>query len=139
MYNPSVHFDKRMLEFTSTVFLSTYKRVDWNEFIENELSLTDDISKDICRYLRVELVSSNLVKVDPKSDSLPMSNSEYTNLTRYSIVISPTTVGHLLVIGDDYLYDIPQGGIFKWVSPEEQYRFKNTSDKPCYLINLITR
>ena len=82
-----------------------------------------DLEEDVAFYLRLNGVHRSWIsKVDPgyyapwhwdvdDNENLYLQKGE---IKRYSIMLDTPAVGHIFILGNDYLYNTPQGSIFKW-------------------------
>lgn len=191
MDNPDSHFDKNILNLTNSVFLNTYKRVNWNRVIDElpigGVEITTDPKKwkmdnpeyskiydmwtnanfnvnaikwinyypehhfpklivdDIAMYLRVNVHRAWISRIDPGYFApwhwdVDDNEEEYLTKgtpTRYSIILCPPTHGHIFIINDDYIYNVPQGSIFKWNNYRDWHSGINAGMTPKYMFHLL--
>ena len=56
---------------------------------------------------------------------------------RYSIMIGESFPGQIFIIGQDHIYNSPQGSIFKWNNYREWHCGINASMNPKYMLHLL--
>ena len=59
------------------------------------------------------------------------------NILRFSCFIKEPSMGHVFILGDKYLYDMPQGTIIKWDNYKEWHCGINGGLKPKYMMHII--
>lgn len=104
-------------------------------------SLVDDIAA----YLRVNVHRAWISRVDPGYFSpwhwdVDDNEAEYLQKgspKRYSIIIGPPAMGHIFILGRDYLYGVPEGAIFKWNNYKEWHSGINAGLTPKFMLHLL--
>jgi hypothetical protein len=56
---------------------------------------------------------------------------------RYSIFIGHKGLGHVFMLGKDYLYNLPKGSIFRWKDYKEWHAGMNAGLTPKYMFHII--
>lgn len=70
----------------------------------------------------------------PTHRDLQIADTE--NPTRIHCHMDTPEVGHVLIVADTYLYNQPQGEIYKWTDPMEWHSSFNLGLKPSYIFNI---
>jgi hypothetical protein len=105
-------------------------------------SLVDDVSF----YLRLNGVHRSWIsKIDPGYYApwhwdVDDNEQEYLKkgeIKRYSVMLSPPTIGHIFIVGEDYIYNCPIGSIFKWNNYKEWHAGINAGMTPHYMLHVI--
>lgn len=193
MENPESYYDRRLLNLTSSCFLNSFKKVDWNEIIQSlqnragldlkydsshwnnssdiryqeikklwdecdfnkssvkwtnyypekdfEASITDSVAS----YLRVNVHRSWISRVRPGFCApwhwdVDDNEEQYLSIgmpKRYSIFIGPPALGHVFLLGKDYIYNVPQGSIFKWKNYKEWHAGMNVGLSSKWMFHLL--
>jgi len=193
MFNPTAHFDKRLLDLKDSVFLNTFRRIDWDELIsslmlQQGVSVTTDPSRwdlntpgyneifkiwkkanfnsaaikwtnyypeqhfdqkivqDVADYLRLTGIHRAWIsRVDPgyfapwhwDVDDNENAYLEKGEIKRYSCFIKSPAHGQIFVIGNDYLYDCPQGAIIKWNNYKDWHSGINAGMTPKFMLHIL--
>ena len=58
-------------------------------------------------------------------------------IKRYSITMCSPTMGHIFVIGDDYIYGAPEGSIFKWNDHRAWHTGINAGMTPKFTFHIL--
>lgn len=106
---------------------------------------SEDITQSFAKYLRVDVHRSWISKVDPGYYSpwhWDVDDNEQAYLNkgvpkRYSIMMDRPAMGQIFILGKDYLYDCPQGSIFKWNNYKEWHAGINAGMTPKYMFHLL--
>ena len=119
--------------------------IKWINYYPNK-HYEQDFIKDIQSYLRLSGIHRSWIsRVDPGYFApwhWDIDDNEKIYLqngipTRYSIMISESFPGQIFIIGRDYIYDCPQGSIFKWNDYKEWHCGINASMVPKYMLHLL--
>jgi hypothetical protein len=119
--------------------------IKWTNYYPN-IHYPESIVTGIERYLRLTGVHRSWIsRVDPGYYSpwhWDVDDNEADYLTkgpikRYSIMLGEPTMGHIFVIGDDYLYNSPQGAIFKWNNYKDWHTGINAGMTPKYMLHIL--
>ena len=105
----------------------------------------EQLVNDIARYLRVNVHRAWISRIDPgyfapwhwDADD---NAAEYLTKgipKRYSIILCPPTHGHIFIINNDYIYNVPQGSIFKWNNYQDWHSGINAGMIPKYMLHLL--
>jgi hypothetical protein len=62
---------------------------------------------------------------------------EKGEIFRFSVFIQPPHHGHIFIINNDYLFNIPQGTIFKWNYYKDWHAGINAGMTPKYMLHLV--
>ena len=57
--------------------------------------------------------------------------------TRYSIMIGESFPGQIFIIGQDHIYNCPEGSIFRWNNYKEWHCGINASMVPKYMLHIL--
>jgi hypothetical protein len=119
--------------------------IKWINYYPNthyDQSLVNDIAK----YLRLNGVHRSWIsRIDPgyyapwhwDVDDL---ESEYLikgPIKRYSIMLGKPALGHIFIVGDDYLYNLPDGSIFKWNNYKDWHAGTNAGLVPNFMLHIL--
>lgn len=105
-------------------------------------SLVDDVQF----YLRLTGVHRAWIsRVDPGNYApwhwdVDDNEEEYLKkgeIKRYSITLCQPTMGHIFIIGEDYLYNSPEGSIFKWKNHREWHTGINAGLTPKFTFHIL--
>lgn len=105
-----------------------------------------DIVDDVASYLRMTGVHRSWIsRVDPGYYApwhWDIDDNEADYLTkgpikRYSIMLCEPTPGHIFMLGEDYLYNSPQGAIFKWNNYKDWHSGINAGMTPKYMLHIL--
>lgn len=119
--------------------------IKWTNYYPVE-HYSQDIVDDVASYLRLAGVHRSWIsKVDPGYFApwhWDIDDNEDKYLTkgpikRYSIMLCEPTVGHIFILGDDYLYNSPQGSIFKWNNYKDWHSGINAGMTPKYMLHIL--
>lgn len=107
---------------------------------------TQELVDDVAKYLRLNGVHRAWIsRVDPgyyapwhwDVDDNENSYLEKGPIKRYSITMCTPQMGHIFVIGDDYLYGAPEGSIFKWKNHREWHTGINAGLNPKFTFHIL--
>ena len=116
--------------------------IKWTNYYDYDQAFTDDVAK----YLRLTGVHRSWIScVDPGYYSpwhwdVDDNETEYLTkgpIKRYSIMLDAPAMGHIFILGDDYLYNTPQGSIFKWNNYKDWHAGINAGLTPKYMFHLL--
>lgn len=62
---------------------------------------------------------------------------EFGQIKRYSIIIHPPTLGHILIIGDDYIFNAPAGTIVEWKNHREWHAGINAGLVTNFMLHIV--
>jgi len=105
----------------------------------------ESITASAAKYLRVNVHRSWISRVDPGYYApwhwdVDDNEEEYLSKgqpKRYSIMMDPPAMGHIFILGNDYIYNVPQGTIFKWNNYKEWHAGINAGLTPKYMFHLL--
>ena len=107
---------------------------------------SQDLVDDVAFYLRLNGVHRSWIsRVDPGNYApwhYDVDDNESTYLKkgeikRYSITMCRPTIGHIFVIGQDHLYNCPEGSIFKWKDHNQWHMGINGGMKPKFTFHIL--
>lgn len=118
--------------------------VKWTNYYP-EKDFDKSITDSVAKYLRTNVHRSWISRVDPGFCApwhwdVDDNEEQYLSLglpKRYSIFIGPPTPGHIFLLGSDYIYNVPQGSIFKWKNYKEWHAGVNIGMKPKWMFHLL--
>jgi hypothetical protein len=105
-----------------------------------------ELVDDVAKYLRLNGVHRAWIsRVDPGYFApwhwdVDDNEAEYLKkgeIKRYSITMCAPTMGHIFVIGDDYIYGTPEGSIFKWKNHREWHTGINAGMTPKFTFHIL--
>lgn len=101
---------------------------------------------DVAFYLRLTGIHRAWIsRVDPgyyapwhwDVDDNAATYLEKGNIKRYSIMLDKPAMGHIFILGDDYLYNCPHGAIFKWNNYKDWHSGINAGMTPKYILHVL--
>jgi hypothetical protein len=107
---------------------------------------SQELVDDISFYLRLNGVHRSWIsRVDPGNFApwhwdVDDNEQEYLmkgEIKRYSITLCEPTMGHIFIVGEDYLYNAPQGSIFKWNNHREWHTGINAGMTPKFTFHIL--
>ena len=119
--------------------------IKWTNYYPDK-DYDQDITDDIAGYLRLGGVHRSWIsRVDPGYYSpwhWDVDDNESTYLEngpikRYSVMLDAPAMGHIFILGDDYLYNCPQGSIFKWNDYNSWHAGVNAGLTPKYMLHIL--
>lgn len=118
--------------------------VKWTNYYPDK-DFSQSITDSVAKYLRVNIHRSWISRIDPGFCApwhwdVDDNEERYLKLgipKRYSILIGPPTLGHIFLLGNDYIYNVPQGSIFKWKNYKEWHSGVNVGMKPKWMFHLL--
>ncbi len=193
MFNPSSYYDRRLLNLKSSIYLGSYRRIQWSDLIidlqnkqgvevttnpeywnldtpgyseiykmwqdanfnKNSIKWTNyypgthfaqELVDDVAFYLRLTGVHRSWIsRVDsgfiaPWHWDVDDNESAYLEkgpIKRYSVIMGNPTLGHIFILGDDYIYNVPWGSIFKWNNYKEWHSGINAGMCPKFMFHII--
>lgn len=110
-----------------------------------EVDYSQEIVDEVADYLRVKVHRSWISRLDsgfiaPWHWDVDDHESQYLakgTPVRYSIIMNPPTLGNIFIVGDDYIYNSPQGSIFKWHNYKEWHSGINAGMTPSFMFHLL--
>jgi hypothetical protein len=58
-------------------------------------------------------------------------------IKRYTVMLGPPAMGHIFILGNDYIYNTPIGSIFKWKNYKEWHAGTNAGLTPNYMFHIL--
>jgi hypothetical protein len=125
--------------------------IKWTNYYP-ETHYSRNIDLEVCRYLRLDGCHRSWIsRVDPGYFApwhwdVDDNEAEYLKkgeIKRYSIFItgdnflSGGTLGHIFILGSDYLYQCPEGSIFKWHNHREWHAGINAGLRPKFIYHIL--
>jgi hypothetical protein len=119
--------------------------IKWTNYYPNT-HYSQDLVDDVAKYLRLTGVHRSWVsRIDPGFYApwhWDVDDNESTYLLkgpikRYSIMLGKPTVGHVFILGEDHLYNVPEGSIFKWNDYKSWHAGINAGMKPKFMFHII--
>lgn len=119
--------------------------IKWTNYYPEE-HFSADLVNDVMFYLRMKGVHRAWIsKVDPgyyapwhwdidDNEKLYLERGE---IKRYSIMMGHKGLGHIFILGKDYLYDCPIGSIFRWNDYKEWHAGINAGLTPKFMFHII--
>ncbi len=119
----------------SIKWINYYPEIHYDKSIETEL----------CNSLGIVAHRSWISRIDPgyyapwhwdvdDNEQLYLSKGQ---IVRYSCFIEEPSMGHVFILGDKYLYNIPQGTIVKWDNYKEWHCGMNGGLVPKYMLHIL--
>jgi hypothetical protein len=105
-----------------------------------------ELVDDIANYLRLSGVHRAWIsRIDPgyiapwhwDVDENEQVYLEKGEIKRYSITLCSPAMGHIFIIGDDYIYNTPEGSIFKWKNYKEWHTGINAGMTPKFTLHIL--
>lgn len=104
-----------------------------------------NIVDDVAAYLRVKVHRSWISRVNPGYYApwhwdVDDNEEEYLKTgepKRYSIFMNNPTMGHVLIVGEDYLYNMPWGSIIRWKNYKEWHAASNAGLSPFFILHIL--
>ena len=119
--------------------------VKWTNYYPGH-DFSEDLVNDVAFYLRMDSVHKAWIsKVDPgyyapwywESGAEEKEYFVKGKVRRYSIFMEHKVLGHVFILGKDYLYNLPQGSIFRWKDYREWHAGMNVGLTPKYMFHII--
>ena len=119
--------------------------IKWTNYYPG-IDFDQELVDDVAFYLRLEGVHRAWIsRLDPgfyaphhwdvdDNESQYLSNGYPL---RYSIFLNNPILGHILIVGRDYLYQAPWGSIFKWKNYKEWHTGINGGFQPNYMLHIL--
>jgi hypothetical protein len=107
---------------------------------------TQDLVNDAARYLRLSGVHRSWIsRIDPGFYApwhwdVDDNEHEYLtkgNIKKYSIMLGKPALGHIFIVGEDYLYNLPEGSIFKWKNYRDWHAGINAGMTPNFMLHIL--
>jgi hypothetical protein len=105
-----------------------------------------DLVNDVAFYLRLTGVHRAWIsRVDPgyyapwhwDVDDNESTYLEKGQIKRYSVMLDKPAIGHVFILGEDYLYNTPVGAIFKWNNYKEWHAGINAGLTPKFMLHIL--
>lgn len=119
--------------------------IKWTNYYPG-INYTQDLVDDVANYLRLKGVHRSWIsRIDPGYYApwhwdVDDNETEYLSkghIKRYSIMLGKPTIGHVFILGDDHLYNAPEGSIFKWNDYKSWHAGINAGMKPKFMFHII--
>lgn len=118
--------------------------IKWTNFYP-DLCFPSKVDKDLCEHLQVEYLRSWISRVDPgfyapwhwDVDDNEKDYLEKGTPRRFSCFITPPTLGHIFMLGDDYFFNTPQGSLYEWKNYKEWHGGINAGFTPKFIYHLL--
>jgi hypothetical protein len=119
--------------------------IKWTNYYPDK-HFTQELVDDVAFYLRLDGVNRAWIsQVDPGYYApwhwdVDDNEKEYLkkgNIKRYSIMMDLPAMGHIFILGNDYLYNAPRGAIFKWNNYKEWHAGINAGLTPKFMFHII--
>lgn len=118
--------------------------IKWINYYPN-LNFSEDVTNSVAKYLRINVHRSWISRIDPGYYApwhwdIDEDEKEYLSKgqpKRYSIMMNPPSMGHILILGKDYIFDVPQGAIFKWYNYKNWHSGINAGLTPYYMLHIL--
>jgi len=119
--------------------------IKWTNYYPG-YDFSQDLVNDVAFYLRMNGVHRAWIsKVDPgfyapwhwDADEKEQEYLDKGEVRRYSIFIGHKGLGHVFMLGKDYLYNLPKGSIFRWKDYKEWHAGMNAGLTPKYMFHII--
>jgi len=107
---------------------------------------TQDLVDDVAKYLRLSGVHRAWIsRIDPgymapwhwDVDDNESTYLQKGEIKRYSMTLCSPAMGHIFIVGDDYIYNVPEGSIFKWKNYKEWHTGINAGMTPKFTFHII--
>jgi hypothetical protein len=111
-----------------------------------ETHFDKELTTDIAFYLRLTTVHRSWIsRIDPGFYApwhwdVDENEQEYLKsgeIKRYTVMLGPPAMGHIFILGNDYLYNTPIGSIFKWKNYKEWHAGTNAGLTPNYMFHIL--
>jgi len=118
--------------------------IKWTNYYPNE-HFDEMIVRKIAKELGGNLVRAWISRIDPgymapwhwDVDEEEANYLEKGKLTRYSCFMQGATHGHILIVGNDYLYNRDLGELIQWNNYKEWHSGINAGLTPQYILHII--
>jgi len=121
-----------------------FNSIKWVNYYP-EKHFSEEITNSVAKYLRINVHRSWISRIDPGYYApwhwdVDDQEQEYISKgypKRYSIMMNPPSMGHILILGEDYVFDTPQGSIFRWNNYKEWHSGINAGMTPYYILHIL--
>lgn len=119
--------------------------IKWTNYYPN-VNYTQDLVDDVAKYLRLKGVHRSWIsRIDPGYYApwhwdVDDKEAEYLcegPIKRYSIMLGKPTIGHVFILDEDHLYNVPEGSIFKWKDYKSWHAGINAGMRPKFMFHII--
>ena len=118
--------------------------IKWTNYYPDQ-HFPNELPQQLANYLNVNIHRAWISRVDPGYCApwhwdVDDNEQEYLkngDIKRYSCFIEKPVHGHIFIIGDDYLYNQPQGTIVQWKNYKEWHSGINAGMSPKYMLHLL--
>jgi len=151
----SVTTDPNRWNFDTPGYADIYKKWQDAKFNPNAIKWTNyypgnhysqDIVDNVAAHLKLKGVHRSWIsRIDPGYYApwhwdVDDNEPEYLKkgqVLRYSISLSAPVMGHIFILGEDYLYKMTPGTIFKWKNYKEWHAGINAGMEPKFMFHII--
>ena len=104
------------------------------------------IIDEVASYLKLQKVHRAWVsRIDPGYYApwhwdVDDNEEEYAKegpISRYTITLEPSKLGHILILGNDYLFNLPSNAIYKWNNHREWHAGINAGLNPTFMLHIV--
>lgn len=121
-----------------------HNAIKWTNYYPDQ-HFSNSIIDQIATYLDIKVHRAWISKIDPGYFApwhwdVDDNESEYLkkgSIKRYSCFIKEPAHGHIFVVGDQYLFNEPKGGIYKWRNYKEWHSGINAGMSPKYMLHIL--
>lgn len=119
--------------------------IKWTNYYP-ETHFTKELIDDVGFYLRMNGIHRSWIsRIDPgfyapwhwDVDDHENVYLEKGEIKRYSIMLGHRELGHIFILGKDYLYDTPMGSIFRWNNYKEWHAGINAGLTSKFMLHII--
>lgn len=119
--------------------------IKWTNYYP-DINYTQDLVDDVAKYLRLKGVHRSWIsRIDPGYYApwhwdVDDNEAEYLSngpIKRYSIMLGKPTIGHVFILDEDHLYNVPEGSIFKWNDYKSWHAGINAGMTPKFMFHII--
>ena len=119
--------------------------IKWTNYYPDK-DFSSDLVNDIAFYLRANGVHRSWIsRIDPgyyapwhwDVDDNEDEYLKHNEIKRYSIMMNSNVSGHIFMLGQDYLYNLPCGSIFKWNNYKDWHSGINAGMTPKFMFHLL--
>lgn len=119
--------------------------IKWSNYYPS-INYTQDLVDDVAKYLRLKGVHRSWIsRIDPGYYApwhwdVDDKEAEYLSkgpIKRYSIMLGKPTIGHVFILDEDHLYNVPEGSIFKWKDYKSWHAGINAGMMPKFMFHII--
>lgn len=151
----SVTTDPSRWNFDTSGYTDIYKMWQAANFNPNSIKWINyypgkdypqELVDDVAGYLRLNGVHRSWIsRIDPgyyapwhwDVDDNEETYLQKGSIKRYSLTLCEPTLGHIFILGEDYLYNTPHGSIFRWNKYKEWHAGINAGITPKFMLHVI--